>query len=215
MAHTPTGSVFSVSSGAGTLKTITGISNASEAVVTSVAHGYTDGDFVKLDVTWGRLSNRAFKVNSIDTDTFGLVGMDTTDTDLFPTGTCTGKSEKLAAFTALSKLLSPSVSGGDAKTATFKYLESEDEAQIPDGRAPVQYTVDIDADAIGNAGYTAVKALSDSGDDAVLRVTLKGGSYTLLVCRVDLNENPMLSEGQVNKVKATFSGLGRVVRYAA
>ena len=46
MAQVPTGSTFYVASTIASAKTTTIVTNASEAVVTSAAHGYSNGDFV-------------------------------------------------------------------------------------------------------------------------------------------------------------------------
>ena len=72
MARTPSGTITSVATVLAPAKTITGISNAAEAVVNSVAHGYTAGDIVLVFSSWGRLNYRAFKVKNPTADAFTL-----------------------------------------------------------------------------------------------------------------------------------------------
>jgi uncharacterized protein YodC (DUF2158 family) len=50
IARTPTGTVHSVATVLASAKTVTGISNAAEAVVSCTAHGYSVGDIVSRKV---------------------------------------------------------------------------------------------------------------------------------------------------------------------
>ena len=86
MAQVPTGSLYYVASTIAATKATTVVTNASEAVVTSTAHGYSNGDYVLVVSGWGRLNKRAFRIKSITTDTFVLEGADTSNTTFFPAG---------------------------------------------------------------------------------------------------------------------------------
>ena len=46
MSQVPTGSTFFVASTIAAAKTVSSVTNATEAVVTSTAHGYSNGDIV-------------------------------------------------------------------------------------------------------------------------------------------------------------------------
>lgn len=61
-------------------KTITGITQAAEAVVTSVAHGYSSGDLVLIEAVLGmvELNGRQFSITVLTVDTFKLNGEDST-----------------------------------------------------------------------------------------------------------------------------------------
>lgn len=71
--------------------TITGITRADPGVVTAVAHGFSDGDHVRIRGVAGMLdiNNKVFTVDSPATDTFSLrdklntIDWDTTDYDVF------------------------------------------------------------------------------------------------------------------------------------
>lgn len=64
-------------------KTITGITQADPAVVTSTAHGYSNGDEVYISSVSGmtQVNNRNFKVANVTANTFELQEMDSTDLD--------------------------------------------------------------------------------------------------------------------------------------
>lgn len=215
MAQVPTGSTFYVASAFGASKPVTAVTNALEAVVTSSAHGYSNGDIVVITSGWGRLNLRAFRIKSITTDTFVLEGADTSNTTFFPAGTGTGSVVKVSTFTQITTIMNPSSSGGDPKTVNYKFVESDVEYQINDGFSATSYNVDLDADAIGSAGYTALKSLTDVQTQTVLKVVTRSGSIMLVPCTVALNEAVSMTDGQINKVKAAFSGTNRAVRYAS
>lgn len=215
MAQVPTGSTFFVASTIASKKTTTAVTNAAEAVVTCAAHGYSNGDFVIIESGWGRLNRRAFRIKSVSTDAFTLEGADTSNTTYFPAGTGTGTVAKVTAWTQITTVMNPSSSGGDPKSVNYKFIESDVEYQINDGFTATSYTLDLDADAIGGAGYTALKTLTDVQTDTILRIVTRSGSILLVPCTVALNEAVSFTDGQINKVKAAFSGNNRAVRYAS
>lgn len=215
MAQVPTGSTFYIASTIAAAKTTTIVTNASEAVVTSAAHGFSNGDFVLMTSGWGRMNRRAFRVKSVTTDTFVLEGADTTSTTYFPAGTGVGTASKLSTFTQITTVMSPTSSGGEPKNVAYKFIESDVEYNINDGFTATSYAVDLDADAIGTAGYTALKTLTDVQTDTVLKVVTRSGSILLVPCTVALNESVSMQDGQINRVKATFNGNNRAVRYAS
>ena len=72
----------------------------------------------------------------------------------------------------------------------------------------------LDADAIETPGYAALEDLSASGADTIQRLTMRNGATSYLACTVALNDEVLMQEGQVNRVKCDFSGKGRSTRYA-
>ncbi len=215
MAQVPTGSLYYVASTIAATKATTVVTNASEAVVTSTAHGYSNGDYVLVVSGWGRLNKRAFRIKSITTDTFVLEGADTSNTTFFPAGQGVGTVAKVSAWTQLTTVMNPNTSGGDPKKVTYKFIESDVEYSINDGFTATDYTIELDADAIGGAGYTALKTLTDVQTDTIMRMVTRSGSILLVPCTVALNESVRMADGQINRVVAQFSGNNRAVRYAS
>ena len=215
MAQVPTGSLYYVASTIAATKATTVVTNASEAVVTSTAHGYSNGDYVLVVSGWGRLNKRAFRIKSITTDTFVLEGADTSNTTFFPAGQGVGTVAKVSAWTQLTTVMNPNTSGGDPKKVTYKFIESDVEYSINDGFTATDYTIELDADSIGGAGYTALKTLTDVQTDTIMRMVTRSGSILLVPCTVALNESVRMTDGQINRVVAQFSGNNRAVRYAS
>lgn len=215
MAQVPTGSTFYVASTIASAKTVSAVTNASEAVVTATAHGYSNSDIVIMYSGWGRINKRSFRIKSVTTDTFVLEGADTSSTTYFPSGTGTGTVQKVSTFTQVTTVMNPTSSGGEPKNVGYKFIESDVEYSINDGFSATSYTLDLDADSIGTAGYTALKTLTDVQTDTVLKIVTRSGSLLLVPCTVALNESVSMQDGRINTVKASFNGNNRAVRYAS
>jgi hypothetical protein len=215
MAQVPTGSTFYVATAFSVVKTVSAVSNAAEAVVTSTAHGFSNGDIVEMSSGWGRLHLRAFRVKSVTADTLTLEGADTSNTSFFPSGTGGGSVRKVSTFQQITTVMNPSASGGEPKNVTYKFVESDIEFNINDGFTATSYAMDLDADSIGTAGYTALKSLTDVQTNTILKVQTRSGSILFVPCTVALNEAVSFQDGQINRVKASFNGNQRGTRYAS
>lgn len=215
MAQVPTGSTFYIASAFAAPRATTAVTNATEAVVTSAGHGFSNGDILEVTSGWGRLNLRAVRIKGITTDSFILEGVDTSNTNFFPAGTGVGSVRKATAFTQITQVLSASSSGGDPKTVSFKYIESDVEFSLNDGFTATSQSLDLDADSIGSLGYTALKSLTDTQTNTILRTLTRSGSVMLQPCTVALNESVKLQDNQVNRVTCAFNGNSRLTRYAA
>lgn len=215
MAQVPTGSTFFIASAFAASKTTTVVTNASEAVVTVTTHGYTNGDIVEITSGWGRLNRRNFRIKSVTTDTFVLEGADTSSTSFYPVGTGLGSVRKITAFTQITTTMNPQSTGGDPKTVTYKYIESDVEYSINDGFTATSYTLELDADSIGSAGYTALKTLTEVQTDTSLKIVTRNGALIFQPCTVALNEAIRMQDGQINRVNVSFNGNNRLTRYAS
>lgn len=218
MASLPTGARIAVATSISAKKAISAISNASEAVCTSTAHGLQVGDIVVITSGWGRINGLVFRVKAVPTaDTFTLEGRkaNTSNTSLYTPGGGTGSFQKALTWVDVVQILSNNTSGGDPKKVTYRYMESENEQELNDGFSPVSRSLEIDADAIDTPGYQALEDLSASGADTIQRLTMKNGAVSFLACTVALNDEVLMQDGQVNRVKVDFSGKGRSTRYAS
>lgn len=215
MAQVPTGSTFYIASAFGASKTVSAISNASEAVVSSTGHGFSNGDIVEMTSGWGRINLRAYRIKSVLADSFVLEGCNTSNTTFFPPSGGVGSVRKATAFTQITTVMRPTSSGGEPKKVAYKFVESDVEYSLNDGFNAINRTMDLDADSIGSAGYTALQSLTEVQTDTILKTVTKSGSFTLLSCKVALNEEVLMQEGQINTVKVDFSGNSKSVRYAS
>ena len=215
MATLPSGTLLSVATAFASAKTVTGISNAAEAVVSCTAHGYQVGDIVQIYSAWGRLNRRAVRVKSVTTDTFVADGIDTSNAEFFPAGSGAGAVREVNTFTQISKYLNTNSSGGEPKTVTVRFMDEDVETTLNDGFTAVQETFEIDADQYGTAAYTALRQLSEVQTDTILKKTLKNGSVIYTPCTIALNENVRMADGQILTNTVSISGNGRITRYTA
>jgi hypothetical protein len=213
MANVPTGTIFSLVTAFGTEKTVTAVSNASSAVVTSAGHGFSNGDAVLHLSGWGRLNNRVFEISGVTTDTY-TIPLDTTDTNVFPAGSGTGTAKELNTLVQLSKLMNPQTSGGDPKVVNYKFIDSDVDYSINDGFNATSYTLEMDDDDT-TVGYDAAKSLTEVQTDTVLKMTMRNGARIYIPGRVALNDVPRLQEGQINRITLAFNGNGRHTRVAS
>jgi hypothetical protein len=217
MAQLPTGSTFHVATAAqiAAPRNTTIVTNATEAVVTSAAHGYSNGDILLVTSGWGRLNRRAVRIKSVTTDTFVLEGINTTNTNFYPATSGVGTVSKINAFTQVTTVMNPGTSGGEPKTVNYQFVESEIEYSINDGFTATSYTLELDADSISTAGYAALQSLTEVQTDTILRIVTRNGAIQLVPCTVALNESVQMQSGQINRVRVAFNGNNRAVRYAS
>jgi hypothetical protein len=80
-------------------KVISGISQANPAVVTSVAHGFSNGNEVYVTGVTGmtEINNRFFKIANVTTDTFELVGLDSAGFDAWVSGGTVARIYEIAS----------------------------------------------------------------------------------------------------------------------
>lgn len=214
MAQVPTGTLFSLATTFGSAITVTAISNANPAVCTATSHGLTTGDVVEVTSGWGRLNKRVFEIETVDANSFRLMRADTSSTAHFPAGAGTGTVREVTAWQQLSKVMNPSTSGGEPRTVTYKFLESDVEYSINDGFTATSMTLEFDDDDT-TAGYTAMRSQTDNQTDTVLQMLMRSGSRTYMPCTVALNDVPQLQDGQINRIRGQFNGNNRHTRYAA
>lgn len=214
MASTPSGTQLAVAATFQAAKTVSGISNAAEAVVSSTAHGYSNGDIVQIYSGWGLLNRSFVKVKSVTTDTFVAEAIDTSNTDLFPIGGGVGTARKVLTWQSISRYKDQQNSGGEPKTVTVKWTDLDNEESLNDGFTAMTESFNVDADNVADAGYLLLRSLTQVQTDTCLRKVLKSGSKIYTPCRVALNENPKDSGG-VYVCAVSINGNGRLTRYAS
>jgi hypothetical protein len=210
----PNGSVVSISSGFGSPKTISAVTNATDAVATSSAHGYTDGDLVVFTSGWSRATNKVWRVASAATGTFAFEDLDTSSTTTYSAGSGTGTTEKVTGWTQLQQILSSATNGGEQQFLEYQFLEADGQTRIPTFKSAAGLTFSI-ADDPTLAGYIAASAANDDREPRAIRVVLANGSVIYYYAYVSLNKTPSLTVNELMAVEVTLSFLNEPVRYAS
>lgn len=210
----PNGSTVSISNGFGTAKTITATTNADPGVVSSAAHGYTDGDYVVIESGWARLNERIVRVDSAATGTFAMEGIDTSNTTIYPSGGGTGTATEITGWTQLAQILGSTSTGGEQQFWTGQLLEGDREIRIPTTKTAAGITFTV-ADDPTLPGYILAKEANDDRLPRAVMVTLSNGAKLLYYAYISLSTIPSLTVNEAMTVEVTLSLLADPTRYAS
>lgn len=210
----PEGSSQQFSNTLAAAKTITAITNANPAVATCTAHGYTTGDEIMLSSGWEDATDSVYKIESVDANSFKILGLDSTNTSFFPTGSGGGSAQKLSAWTAIPQVLTISASGGDARFTDVNPLAKRNGIRIPTGFNATSVTLSLGFDAT-TPTYKTMVGISRSLSKVAFKQVLSGGSVQYGYGYLTVSEFPKLNNNQVNTVDAALTFLGRTMSYDA
>lgn len=192
-------------------KTITAITKASPGVVTSTAHGYSNGDLIVLDVTGMRqVDGRVFRVSSVATDSFSLEGEDTTLFDTFSAGT----AAKLTMGTTLGTTLSISGSGGEFSFIDTTTIHDTQETQIPGLPSSMKFEMEHIWD-VADAALVAMKSASQSQAQRAFKFTFATGQIMLFTGYVGTTLSPGGSTQDKVTTSVVITAFGSPTYYSA
>ena len=156
--------------------TITGITKANPGVVTSTAHGLSNGDYVVLTVQgMHQVNGRVFRVANQATNTFELEGENTTAFDTFSSGT----AAEVTFGTSITTATTLQSSGGDFEFIDTTTIHQGQKTQIPGLPNPATYTFENLWD-VSDAGLIAMKAASDAQAQRAFRFTFGSGGQIMV-----------------------------------
>ena len=209
----PEGSKFFFSRTFAAAKTVTAISNASPAVATSVAHGYVNGDEILLISGWEDATETVYRVAQLTADTFRIEGLNTTNTNFYPTGSGAGQARRVSNWVEIPQVLGISTSGGDARFTTISPLARLSDINVPTGFNAMSINVTLGHDP-ANANYQTMLDISRTLEKVAFRMVLSGGAVAYGYGYMSISEAPQLNRNQANQVNAAITLLGRFMSYA-
>lgn len=210
----PNGAVVAIASGYGATKSMSVLSNANPAVATlEASHGITDSDFLEVTSGWSRLTDKIVKAGTVSTNDVPLLGIDTSLTGIYPTGSGVGSIREITGWTQLSQILTSGSSGGEQQFLEYQFLESDSNKRIPTTKSASGLTFSV-ADDPTLAGYVLASQANDDRLARAVRVTLPGGAIILYNAFISLNKTPSLTVNELMAVEVTLSLLAEPVRYA-
>lgn len=159
----------------GSAVTITGISKASEGVVTAT-NTFSNGDYVVLSVQGMRqVDDRVFRVKSVSGSSFVLEGEDTTAFDTFSSGTC----QKITFGTSITTATNISSSGGDFDFIDTTTIHQAARTQMPGLPSAASFNFDNIWD-VSDAGLKAMKSASDAQAKRAFMFTFGSGGQIMV-----------------------------------
>lgn len=165
---------FQLTTGYGSTSAITGISNASTAVVSKTAHGLTTGDVIKIAAVVGmvELNDGLFVVDVVDADSFRLQGVNSLDYAAYVSG---------GTFAKATYSGSCEVTGyqGDTGATTETTTETNCGKSIDFG-APDPGNVTINYNRAPGPFQAAVETSRTAVTPVALKTTLPGGGGVMI-----------------------------------
>ena len=198
-------------------KTLTAITKASPGVVSSTAHGYSNGDFVYLEVQgmW-QLHGRVFRVASVATDTFQLedvsggTGLSTAAFDTFSSGS----AYKITFGTSITTATSMNVSGGDYSMIDTTTIHGNQKSEVPGLPNSLSMTFDNLWDPT-DAGQAAMKSASDAQAIGAFKFTFGAGKIMVFAGYVGFAGAPAGSAQDKVTSQAVITAHGTPTYYSA
>lgn len=209
----PNGATFEIASAYGTAIPFTTLSNANPAVASALAHGLAEGDIIAVNSGWTRLDGRAVRVADIDSDTFALGGVNTTNVQQYPAGSGIGSVREVTSFTEISQITELNSTGGDQQFLTFGFLADDDDRQMPTTKNPITLSITV-ADDPSKPYVDVCEAADDDKQARVLRLNLPGGSSIVYNGYVSITSTPTMSRNNLMTRVISIALTGRPARYA-
>lgn len=193
-------------------KTISAIAKeAAPATVSAASNGYSDGDYVVLDVTgMHQVDDRVFRVDNAAADAFDLEGENTTDYEDFSAGS----AYKLTLGTTLAVLTSLSASGGGASFIDVTTIHDSVRKQIPGIAEAATYSFEAIWD-MSDTGLLALKAASDAKAQKAFKFTFASGQIMVFLGYVSATLLPVGSNQDLVKTAVDITMFGTPTYYSA
>jgi len=210
----PNGATMEIAASYSALALVTAISNANPAVATAAGSDFDDGDVVVMASGWSRLNDRAVRVIDAATGTFSLEGVNTTNTQVYTTGSGAGSARSVDSWVQIPQITEVASTGGEQQFLTVGFLEDDEDKQIPTNKNPISMTLTVADDPL--LPYVSVVEAADEDKEArVLRLNLPDGSSILYNAFVSITSTPTLGRNALMTRVITISLTSRIARYVA
>jgi len=210
----PEGTKVYYSSTFASAKNITILTNAATAVATAVAHGYTDQDPVLLASGWEDANDTVFEVDQLTADTFGVLGLDSSNTTWFTPGGGVGSASKISGWVEIPQILTISPNGGGIKYGNIDPLGTRQAKKQPIGFEAVGLDLKIGYDAT-NATIKAMQGLTRVASKVAIKLVIPGGGRVYGYGNINCSEMPEISKGNVIQLSVGVGFDGRSIGYGA
>jgi hypothetical protein len=151
--------------------TISAITKANPAVVTSTAHGWNNGDYVRITALgMFQVNGRIFRVANVTANTAELEGEDSTLYDTFSSGV----GEVVTFGTTMTSAVGLTASGGDPNFIDITTIHQNVRTEIPGTPSAANYSFECLWDA-GDSALLALKSASDSQAQRAVKFAFSTG----------------------------------------
>lgn len=194
----PDGSILSFGTTLGASKTMSAISNLSEAVATlEAAHGVVENDIIIVTSGWLKLNKRVVRADSVATNDVTLEDINTANTTTFPPGSGTGSIVEVTAWTQIPYIKDFAGQGGEQQTVIEEFLDSDDQYEFFTSRTPRRYNMGVAFQGSTATHFPLLRTASDAKTETAFRVAFPGGAVTYFLAIPSFDVVPTLNKGQV------------------
>ncbi|PVZ56566.1 phage tail protein [Pseudomonas sp. B1(2018)] len=159
------------------------ISNASEAICTTVGATLVTGDILLVTSGWTALNNKVVRVKTATATAITLEAIDTTSTTIFPAGSGAGSLKKVLTWVQIPQITDVAFSGGDQNYQDVVFLEDAQGRQLPTDKAAASMVLTVADDP--TLAYVPIVTAADVAQTVqAARLNLPGvdklyyGAYT-------------------------------------
>lgn len=211
----PPGTKYFYSNTLATAKTVTAVTNAAPAVATATAHGFVDADPVLFNSGWQDAASTVFEVDQLTVDTFGITGLDATDTSVYASGSGGGTVQKISTWVEIPQILTAGTNGGGIKYGTVDPLGSRQATKQPIGFEAIGVDIKLGYDP-SNATIQAMQALTRTSKKVALKLVLPGGGRVYGYGNIACSEFPEIGSKETPLQLSVGIGFdGRAISYGA
>lgn len=180
----------------GATKTMSAITNATEAVATlEASHGVVVNDIIEVTSGWKRLDKRVLRAKTVVTNDVTLEGMDTSSTTDFPAAQGTGTIREITTFVTVSQLKRDVSSGGGGfEQSEATTLDDVRTQNIPIIAIGTELTFNVFWDP-SLSWFASVRTASRSGLLTPFRMTLGSGQKLYGNAYWGFNDEPSITDG--------------------
>lgn len=209
------GTGVDIASTYGASKTMSAITNANPAVATlEASHGVIVGDVIEVTSGWGKLNGRLVRVSVVATNDVTFEGVDTSDTDAYPTGTGTGSIREITAWTEITQRTpNMAINAGQPVFADITTLQDTEERKLPVRRGATDMSIPGFFD-LSAAWVAYAQAATESGDGTGLRVRYPNGNKLFANAYWNISDGASGIEDFTLRDSITLTFVARSITYA-
>lgn len=203
----------------GTSKTMSALSNATEAVAAlESGHSIIDDDILIITSGWLKANKRVARAKNVDTDNnVTFESIDTSSTTRFPAGSGTGSIREVpsASWVQIPYVKDFAGSGGEQQFITEEFLDSDDQYEFPSSRTPRRYTCLVAFQGTTAAHFSGLVSATENRYEVPFRITFPDGSVTYFLALPSFDAVPGVTKGQVQANSLVMAVRAEPTTYAA
>lgn|SRR5574340_223303 len=191
--------------------TVTAISKANPAVVSSTGHGMSTGNFVLMHAQgMHQVDGRVFRITVVDANSFSLDSEDSTAYDTFTSGS----AEAITFGTTMQTATGLTAGGGDYDFIDITTIHDNIRKQIPGLASPATYTFENLWD-VADPALAAFKVAADNQAQRCVKFVFASGAIVVFNGYIGATLLPVGNAQDKVTTSVVITMFGRPTLYAS